>query len=256
MLRRAVSVAFIISILLIGSRGQNQDEAEANRNREAFIARTKEGSLRPILEVLDKANLSGSLEFSGRCESLGVQDFPEFPKFRVPATSGGSPLQTLREILSDDPSMQVTQDPDGTIRMIESGVPTDILNVKIGHVTFENSGISGQHGVYSANWALYLIFEAPEVAAFMKAHDIEWPFAVFGPLSGIIGKTPLPPSVPHISGSMDNLTFSEAMDRVVKTFPGIWIYENCPRSDTKKRLVYLHIYETPFHFFHVKKSGL
>jgi hypothetical protein len=40
-------------------------------------------------------------------------------------------------MLTDDPAMQVVQIPDGTIRMIESGVPTDLLNVRIGHISFE-----------------------------------------------------------------------------------------------------------------------
>ena len=82
----------------------------------------------------------------------------------------------------------------------------------------------------------------------MKAHEIELTFAVCGPLSGIFGKTPPPPGVPHISGHLNNVTFSEAMDYVLQAFPGIWIYENCPRSHTKKRRVY-------FHFFYLQKLG-
>ena len=185
MVSRAVAVAFIIGILVVGSQGQD----EAHRNLQAFIARTKLGSLRPILEVLDKANLSGSIEFSGRCESLIVQDFPEFPKFRVLATSGGSPLQALHEMFADDPAMQVTQDPDGTIRMIEKGVPTDILNIGISHIPFESGQPPAPRPIYDPNMALMHILGAPEVKLFMKAHHIEWPFPVYGTISGVINKT-------------------------------------------------------------------
>ena len=38
------------------------------------------------------------------------------------------------------------------------------------------------------------------------------------------------------------------MDYVLKAFPGIWIYENCPSSDTRKRFVY-------FHFSYLHKMG-
>ena len=246
MLRRAFSVGFIVGMLVVGSRGQD----EAHRNLQAFIARTKVGSLRPLLEVLDKANLSGSLEFSGRCESLVVQDFPEFPKFRAPATSGGSPLQTLREMFADDPAMQVTQDPDGTIRMIERGVPKDILNVWISYLPFGDGQAGGPRPIYSANIALMGILGAPEVEVFMKAHHIEWPFLVFGPVSGIFDTVPpaVPPDVPQLWGPLDHVTFSGAMDYVLKAFPGVWFYENCPRSAAKKGVVY-------FRFYHLEKTG-
>jgi hypothetical protein len=244
MQRHAFAIAFIAGLLVVGSGSRGQDEVQ--RSREALASLSKEGSLRPILQVLDKAKLSGSLEFSGRCASFRVQDFPDFPKFRAPATSGGSPLQTLREMFADDPAMRVMQDPDGTIRMIEKGVSTDILNVKIDRIPFESGRPPAPHPIYGANIALTHILAAPEVKLFMKAHDIEWG-PVFGPLSGIVGGK-IPPEVPHLSGPLYDSTFSEAMDYVLKAFPGIWIYENCPRSATKKRLVY-------FHFFYLQELG-
>ena len=163
MLRRAFMVAFIVG-LLVGPRGQ-----------EARAAGRKAGSLQRILEVLDRAQLSGSLEFSGRCD---LQDFPDFPQFRAPGMIGGPPSQALREIFADDPAMQIIEDdPSGTIRMTESSVPTDLLSVRISHISFENNGNSS---VYEPNTALRFILRAPEVVAFMKTHDIEWPFAFEG----------------------------------------------------------------------------
>jgi len=239
MLRRAFSVGFIIGMLVVGSRGQ-----------AVRFTGYKGASLQPILEVLNEANLSGSLEFSGRCESLGVRDFPDFPKFRAPAKSGGSPLQILREMFADDPAMQVTRDPDGTIRMIERGVPTDILNVGISYIPFDNGQAGGPRPIYGGNVALSYILGAPEVELFMKAHHIEWPFPVFGPISDFSDAVPpaVPPDVPHLWGPLDHVTFSGAMDYVLKAFPGIWIYENCPRSAAKKRVVY-------FRFYHLEKTG-
>ncbi len=230
MLCRAFAVAFIVGIL-VGSLGQ-----------EARAAGRKPASLQPILEILDKAKLSGSLEFSGMCD---LRDFPDFPQFRAPATSGGSPLQTLREILADDPTMQVTRASDGTIRMIESDVPTDLLSVRINRISFEGHG-AAQSAVYTPNDALIrAILRAPEVVAFVKDHNIEWPFAA-GAISSNSGQWP--PALPHISGSWDSLTLSQALDRVLRTFPGIWVYEDCPRSDEKNRIVY-------FRFFYLRNIG-
>ncbi len=223
MVRHAFAAAFIVGLLVMGSQGQIPWPT------------SREASLQPILEVLDNAKLSGSLEFSGRCDSLSL---PELPQFRAPATSGGSPLQTLREMLADDPAMQVTQDPDGTIRMVESGVATDILSVKIARIPFRGGQPPAPRPVYNPNAALMHIFAAPEVELFVKAHDIEYPHGVIG--TAIPG-TPRP-SAPHISGPLDNVTFAEAMDHILKTFPGIWVYENCPRTDRKKRFVYFGFY--------------
>ena len=40
-------------------------------------------------------------------------------------------------MFANDEDMQVTQAPDGTIRMVEKSVPQDLLNVKIGHISFD-----------------------------------------------------------------------------------------------------------------------
>jgi hypothetical protein len=204
-------------------------------------------SVQPILEALDKAKLSGSFVFPRRCDLSGCNTpAPDFPHFRVPTRAGGSIVQVLREVLADAPAMQVTQDPDGTIRMNETGVPTDLLNVKISHILFENYG----QRVYTANGALKVILQTPEVLAFMKAHDIRGPFDnCSGHGEAVPGNAGAwPPGSPHISGSLDNVTLSEALDYVLKTFPGIWIYESCPQSDKKNRVVY-------FRFLALHKVG-
>jgi hypothetical protein len=86
--------------------------------------------------VLGAAHVSGSLEYWGRCE-LDHQ-LPDFPKLHAIEKNTDSPVQALREIFSgDDPEMQVTQEPDGTIRMAETDVPQDLLDVRIAHISFK-----------------------------------------------------------------------------------------------------------------------
>jgi hypothetical protein len=145
--------------------------------------------------------------------------------------------------------MQVTQDPDGIIRMNEAGVPTNLLNVKISHILFESYG----QRVYTANGALRIILQTPEVLAFMKANNIIGPFGPFDNCGGSGGVVPgnsgaWPPESPHVSGSLDNVTLSEALDYVLKTFPGIWVYETCPQIDKKNHPVY-------FRFLALHKIG-
>jgi hypothetical protein len=198
--------------------------------------------LRPLLQALDRSGVSGSLVFSGHCPG-----FPgDIPHLRVPSSSEGSLLQLARETFSDDPSMRVSQDSDGTIRINESGTSTELLDVKISHVSFEKNGVPLRYAIYSPGHALYyVILNAPEVLGFAKAHDIQIPFVgTIGSQSG----SQIPVDLPHVSGSMDNLTLSQALDQLAKTFPGIWVYENCPAGDGKGRVV-------AFWFFSLQNPG-
>jgi hypothetical protein len=127
-------------------------------------------------------------------------------------------LQVARETFSDDPAMHISQGPDGTIRINESGTSTELLDVKISHVSFEKDGVPLRYAAYEASHALYyVILKASEVLDFAKAHDIQIPFVgTIGSQSG----SQIPVDWPHVSGSMDNLTLSQALDHLVKTFLG------------------------------------
>lgn len=189
-------------------------------------------SLKPILEVLDGAKVSGSLEFSGPCE----RSLPELPLFRMLADAEGGPLPTLRKILVNNSAIQVTQEPNGTIRMVEAGVPTDFLNIKIRHISFDNHG-AGPIAAHSPNVALRAILMTPEVVAFMRSRAIEWPFS-----GGGVGAEGTSIDQPQILGSLDNVTVSEALDHIAKTFGGIWVYESCAKTEKRNAMVYIRFY--------------
>jgi hypothetical protein len=233
MLRRVASltIAFILGMLL-------QSPA-----RDAQAGSVKGALLQPMLEVLEKANLSGSLEFTGNCDGVFP---PDLPPLRAITGRGGSTLQTLREILRDDHAIRVEQDKNGRIRMVENAIPTDLLNIKIRHISFDGTYRSGpESGVYTPNQALDVILHVPELTAFVKAHKIEF-LATESGVGG--GGGQWRPDSPHISGSLDDVTFSKALDRVLETFPGIWVYQNCPPKDHRERAVY-------FRFFYLRNLG-
>jgi hypothetical protein len=130
--------------------------------------------LQPILEALDDAKLSGSLELSGGCSQTYL---PSFPQSHALAASEGSTVQKLREILAEAPTMHVSQDPDGAVRMVETGVPADLLNVRISHITF---GDYEHNAIFTPNDALHSIFRAPELVSFMSEHGLELPSGASG----------------------------------------------------------------------------
>jgi hypothetical protein len=177
--------------------------------------------LEPVLGVLQGANLSVSIGLAGRCNPTGL---PGFSQFRGPFVSV-SPLSALREVAASA-AMTVEEDANRRIRMTEVGMPNDLLNVRIKHVVFENHA---HHDIHSPTLAAELILSAPEVRTFMEAHKIAAP-QLIGPRA-VPGNSSddWPPDSPHISGSIDDVTVSEALDRVLASFPGgVLVYWNCP----------------------------
>lgn len=183
-----------------------------------------------ISTVLSRGHVSGSLAYWGQC---GVhKPYPDFPKLRALSDYSGSPIEVLRRMFADDKHMRVTQERDGTVRMIEDDVPTDLLDVKIRHISFASGPMS--HG---ANMALIQVLMLPEVEAFKKAHNIGPPEENAFIFPGDAGD----PGTPTVSGDLENVTLSQALDYVLGTFPGFWLYENC-RSEGGGRTVYFNFF--------------
>ncbi len=168
-----------------------------------------------IRNVLSRAHVSGSLVYWGQCNFH--KPYPDFPRLRILSDYSGSPREVLQQMFADDKQMRVTQEPGGMVRMAESDVPTDFLDVKIHHMSFGSGPMS--HG---ANMALQQILMTPEVEAFKKAHNI-------GPSENayILPGAASDPGTPTVSGDLEDVTVSQALDYVLKTFPGFWLYENC-----------------------------
>ena len=199
----------------------------------------------PILLTLDRAKVSGSLELPGDWEPRQV---PTFPEFSFPRTFDNPLLPTLREILAAAPTIQVTQDEHGIVRMRDPAIPEDILNVRIAHIEFRGNGIDPQGPNYDPDDSLAAIMRAPEMVAFKKANGFGWPAEGMRAVPGNFSSGYWPPQQPHLSGALNNVSLSEALDYVLKTFPGIWVYANYPATVSDHRNVY-------FGFFRLDKSG-
>lgn len=219
MSRFGLVVGFIVSAALC-SQGQ---EGAAQRHK---LTRP----LQPLLEVLRSANVSGSLVLSADCgENRAIPfSFPVFRHFanlQVPRPSERSPVQALREMFAADKAIQVAQDRDGTIRIAEDGVQTDLLGTRISHLAFASTRLPSQNAAFYASAALLrTILQAPEVVAFMEAHHIEFPFNGEGGSFDIEAGSD---SEAHVRVTLDNLTLANALDKLTQKFPGVWLYEEC-----------------------------
>ena len=187
-----------------------------------------------IREVLSKAQVSGSLAYWGQCD--WHRSYPDFPVLRA-ATHSGSPTEVLQDMFAADPDMRVTQENGGKIRMVEKDAPTDLLEVKIHHLSFP-TGLM-HHGPHTA---LQTILMTPEVIAFRRAHSI-------GPLAELTRGFPVPGDCcggPSVSGDLDDVTVAQALDYVLQTFPGFWLYENCQDTRGERTVVFNFFGNDPF----------
>lgn len=118
--------------------------------------------------------------------------------------------------------------------MVETDVPRDVLEVKIARLSFDDE--SKKWGVwFSGRNVERFIISAPEVTGFMRDRGI-------GRVPELINEVVVPAA--RISGELTNVTLSEALDYELKTFPGLWVYENCPGDGKIARFVSFAFYPT------------
>lgn len=192
-----------------------------------------------ISEVLSKAHVSGSLVYWSPEPCGSWNDLhPPFPKTRG-TNYTGSPRETLQEMFADDPKMRVTQEPGGMIRMIQTDVPTDVLGVKVSHISFHVSGSMAEMFT-GPKMAMMIILSTPEVQAFGNEHNIRLFFSHRFP--GSAGQER------SAHGELDDVTVSQALDYILHTFPGYWIYGNCRNEGGGREAFFWFVENVPQSF--------
>jgi len=185
-------------------------------------------------DVLSRAHLSGSLEYWSACDFR--VSAPDFPNLRAISDHDGPTVDLLREMFSVDPEMRVNQDVDGRIRMIETDVPSYLLDAKIHHLRFPPE----YHG---PNAAAIAILKTPEVLTFRRDHNIGPEFD-WGPGASFPSDA-FAPDKPSVRGDLNEVTVREALDYVLRTFPGFWYYENCRKPEGSRSVVIGFIENVP-----------
>ena len=193
------------------------------------------GAAVPLLtQILAKANVSGSLTYWGRCDFH--KPYPDFPALSYPSSSSGSPVEMLQKTFASDPKMQVTEESNGVVRIFETDVPTDLLNVTISHASFM-LGDQQPDTFGGPNNAMFLVLSAPEVIAYRKAHNI-------GPLTDLWIRPGDSASKQKVVGDLYHVSVKQALDYILQFYPGFWIYENCQSDDaTTGRNVFLGFFK-------------
>ena len=200
---------------------------------------TDPGVALPLLkQVLGDGKLSGSLEYWGRCDF--DHPYPDFPVLSYPSEGGGSSVDLLHKIFAVDRNMRVTQEANGMVRLIETDIPTDLLDFRISHVSF-GSTRNEVDILGGPNGALISILSHPEVVAYRKAHKI-------GPFGDSFAGPGNSSRRQKVSGELYNVTVRQALDYILQFYPGFWIYENCQSDEYRPgRYVFVGFFETDPH---------
>jgi hypothetical protein len=182
----------------------------------------------PILirDVLRKGGVSGAIIYSDKCRPTSIP----VPPHVHPPQKAGTTVEVLQDMFSRDSMMEVTQDSGGIVRMAEKGVQIDILQVKIHHIKFDTDHAAFQ----GPNMAMMSILSSPEIQSFEREHHIA---PILSRLEGSMGQ-----GLPAVTGELNDVSLAEALDYVLKTFPGYWLYENCT-ADDGRRSVHFWFYD-------------
>jgi hypothetical protein len=138
-----------------------------------------------------------------------------------------SSIEALHHAFVNDPTLTVKEDSSGLIRVVGGDVQPELLGVTIHEVKFQEES--------DPRDATYKLLASPELKTYMQGHRTE-----FVTTSG--GLVP-PPSGRHLSGTLSDVTVSQVLDRIVQTFPAVWIYEECVKGQGQRRV------EISFHEF-------
>lgn len=172
-----------------------------------------------VARVLGEADQPGSLIYEGNC-SPGK---PNDPFELRPPAPGVPPLQALHEAFSHDPQLTAKLQ-SGLIRVAEVGVPHDLLDLRISQISFRNED--------DPRDAVGRLLALPVVRDYMRNHHIYF-LVVLPGISALPSK-----GGPRLNGTIKGAAVFQVLDRIVRTFPGMWIYRECAGS-RGERFVYI-----------------
>lgn len=118
--------------------------------------------------------------------------------------------------------------------MFEIDVPTDLLDLKIHHISFPDK----YEQFRGSTFALWTIMQTPEVQGFAKMHNIKPLYSSHFPGNPF-------PAVPQLRGELEDVTVSHALDFVLLTYPGYWIYGNCTNELGEREVFFSFVGEVP-----------
>ena len=164
---------------------------------------------------------SGSLMLSGTCRTTQQGSVVASDTISSPPPAISSDFsQAMIAVSQQDPHLSWARDANGYIRVKDDRVTGDVLQIHLKVVHFK--------GAVDSNAAIRDVLSAQEVRAYLREKHIE---------EGTVFTNIVPTSTkgfPKLSEDLRDVTVAQALDRVVKFFPGLWIYSECTTDSFRR----------------------
>jgi hypothetical protein len=175
-----------------------------------------------LQEMFFLTGASGSMILSGTCKDAAANVDKAVISDALPLPPQG-PFDSLGDAITAvsrlDSHISWTLDTGGLMRVSDNRVTDGLLHVVIHQIHFNKAA--------DPNEAIRILLSAPEVQEYFNQNHIEQGTVFMMPMNS--------KDAPKLSAGLRNSTVAEALDSIVKFFPGLWIYDEC--TDGPRRRV-------------------
>lgn len=170
---------------------------------------------------------SGSLLLSRKCTENGEVSAP---LSKTPEGRFNTIDDALAALSKSNPEFTWNRDSAGMIRIRDQRTEDDVLHIRLKHLYFK--------GVTNSGEAVHDIVSEPAVREYFKRNRIEYGL-VFNHLGASTSNTRT------LSGDVKDITVGEALDLVVRFFPGLWTYSECKTAGGRRVVIDAFAVDSP-----------
>ncbi|MGA2673591.1 MAG: hypothetical protein ABSE99_10230 [Terracidiphilus sp.] len=181
--------------------------------------RAGQEAIQLLLAALKPEGKSARLDYRGTCD-VPDSDVISFPSVKVDSPrEAGSSTSKVTEMLRDNRDISVNEDASGIIRIKVAGVSGAILQTRIAQLALDRDE------QYDPNAAIRAILNAKDFQS--AVGQLHTRLAMSG---GGLENIPKK-GMPHLEQSWKDVTVDQALNSVLRTFPGLVEYKECVRPN-------------------------
>jgi hypothetical protein len=167
---------------------------------------------------------SGSLVLLGACRTSPDGDVVVTDQIKISEPrSSKSPDEALDILAQVNDHITWHRQSDGLVQVKDDRASAPILSLLIKQVELKD--------VVDLGDAIHKLLLAPEIKTFLDRNRIEMPVVYSSSFLSnqlVTRQRAETPSAPRYSRTLTNVTLEQALNSVVRDFPGVWTYSECP----------------------------
>lgn len=215
-MRRMLLLNFILSVVLLSGRAQSQSgssSAPKETRVESYVA-----------SAFFRARASGSLILTGKCaETFEGQVVDTEPIFAPDPDSFAQVDNALDALSQMAPQLVWQKQANGLIMIRDKRVEASLLALRLRKVELQNA--------VDLNDAVEKFLMNRELRAYLHRRHIELATVYnesFKSNQNASDALSNSPNAKRLSKTLSDVTVADALDYIVRIFPGLWTYSECP----------------------------